>query len=120
MISRDFLNLKQYSYYFKIVLLTLKQETDWSFLQANHSNDFSSNLISPSQAFINMTGGRRNRTALHYASIANNDAIVKLLLRHNADQEIVDATGYTALNLSNGGEVCRLLHQVKCVYINSY
>ena len=67
-----------------------------------------------------MTGGRRNRTALHYASIANNDAIVKLLLRHNADQEIVDATGYTALNLSNGGEVCRLLHQVKCVYINSH
>ena len=65
-----------------------------------------------SQAFINVTGGRRNRTALHYASIANNVAIVKVLLKFNADQEIVDATGYTALNLSNGGEVCRLLHKV--------
>ena len=59
-----------------------------------------------------MTGGRRNRTALHYASIANNVAIAKVLLKFSVDQEIVDATGYTALNLSNGGEVCRLLHKV--------
>ena len=64
------------------------------------------------QAFTNMTGGRRNRTALHYASIANNVAIVKVLLKFNADQEVIDTTGYTALNLSNGGEVCRLLHKV--------
>ena len=67
----------------------------------------------PLQAFINITGGRRDRTALHYASIANNVEVVKVLLRFNADQELTDNTGYTALNLSNGGEVCRLLHQVR-------
>ena len=75
--------------------------------------------LSYAQAFINMTGGRRNRTALHYASAANNVAIVKVLLKFNADQEVVDATGYTALNLSNGGEVCRLLHKVSGISSNT-
>eukprot|EP00795_Rhopilema_esculentum_P014481 gene14481-5544_t len=56
------------------------------------------------EAFINTTGGRRNRTSLHYASIANNVDVVKVLLRFNADQEVIDSTGYTALNLSSGGE----------------
>ncbi len=59
-----------------------------------------------------MAGGRRNRTALHYASLTNNVEVVKVLMKFNADQQIVDSMGYTALNLSNGGEICRMLHQV--------
>ena len=59
-----------------------------------------------------MTGGKSQRTALHYASLGNHVNVAKILLAHGANEEIVDSLGYSALNLSNGGEMCRLLHKV--------
>ena len=61
-----------------------------------------------------MVGGSHQRTALHYASVHNRVEVAQILLRPGvgADEDVTDADGHTALNLSMGGDMCRLLHKV--------
>ena len=71
------------------------------------------------QANVNARGGSQQRTPLHYASLSNNVAIATILLAAGANEFSRDATGLTALNLSMGGEMCRLLHKVALI-IHAY
>ena len=57
-------------------------------------------------------GGSRQRTALHYASLHNHVAIATALLEAGASEFARDAAGLTPLNLSMGGDMCKLLHRV--------
>lgn len=57
-------------------------------------------------------GGSRDRTPLHYASAAGHVGVARILKEANADLTIKDKDGYTAINLTKGGEMCELLHQV--------
>ena len=66
----------------------------------------------PTQADVHARGGSRQRTALHYASLHNHIAVATRLLSAGANEHCCDATGQTALNLSMGGEMCKLLHKV--------
>ncbi|XP_062519809.1 poly [ADP-ribose] polymerase tankyrase-1-like isoform X2 [Corticium candelabrum] len=65
------------------------------------------------KADVNLTGGSRRRTPLHYASVHNRVEVARLLTAPGveANEELVDADGNTALNLSMGGDMCRLLHK---------
>lgn len=72
-----------------------------------------------SQANVNSRGGSRLRTPLHYASLYNHVAIATSLLAAGANEFTRDADGLTALNLSMGGEMCKLLHKVRRMYIFS-
>ena len=38
--------------------------------------------------------------------------VARILKEANADLTIKDKDGYTAINLTKGGEICELLHQV--------
>jgi len=66
------------------------------------------------QADMNARGGSRRRTPLHYASLHNHVDVARLLLQAGANEFVRDSAGYTALNLSNGGTMCSLLHKVRC------
>ena len=57
-------------------------------------------------------GGSHDRTPLHYASIAGHVGVARILKKANADLTIKDRDGYTAINLTKGGEMCEVLHQV--------
>jgi ankyrin repeat protein len=65
------------------------------------------------KADVNMVGGSHQRTALHYASVHNRVEVAQILLRPDvgANEDITDVNGHTALNLSMGGDMCRLLHK---------
>lgn len=63
---------------------------------------------------MNFKGGNHQRTPLHYASINNHVGVAKLLLDAGANEFARDSGGYTPLNLSLGGEMCKLLHKVSC------
>ena len=63
---------------------------------------------------MNSKGGNHQRTPLHYASINNHVGVAKLLLDAGANEFARDSGGYTPLNLSLGGEMCKLLHKVSC------
>jgi hypothetical protein len=63
---------------------------------------------------VNAKGGSHHRTPLHYASINNHVGVAKLLLNAGANEYARDSGGYTPLNLSLGGEMCKLLHKVSC------
>ena len=43
--------------------------------------------------------------------------VAKILKEANADLTIKDNDGYTAINLTKGGEMCEILHQVLCVCV---
>ena len=73
----------------------------------------------PSQADVNSRGGTRRRTALHYASLHDHVEVAKLLLETGANEFTRDVGGYTPLNLSNGGKMCKLLHKV-CMLVIPY
>ena len=64
-----------------------------------------------SQADVNMVGGSRHRTALHYASTKGHSEIVQLLLTAGANEFVRDSGGYTALNVCRG-DACKLLNRV--------
>ena len=64
------------------------------------------------QAKVNAVGGSRDRTPLHYASIAGHVGVARILKKANADLTLKDRDGYTAINLTKGGEMCEVLHQV--------
>lgn len=64
------------------------------------------------QVNVNAKGGSRQRTPLHYASLNGNVDIAQLLLSAGANEFSRDSGGYTPLNLSFGGEMCKLLHKV--------
>lgn len=66
------------------------------------------------QANVNAKGGSHQRTPLHYASLNNHVGVAKLLLDGGANEYARDSGGYTPLNLSLGGEMCKLLHKVNC------
>lgn len=70
-------------------------------------------LAPPPQADVNAKGGSRQRTPLHYASLNNHVAIATVLLQAGANEFARDSGGYTPLNLSMGGEMCKLLHKVE-------
>ncbi len=61
---------------------------------------------------MNNKGGTRQRTPLHYASLNNHVEVSSILLEAGANEFARDAYGYTPLNLSMGGEMCKLLHKV--------
>ncbi len=61
---------------------------------------------------MNNKGGTRQRTPLHYASLNNYVELSSILLEAGANEFARDAYGYTPLNLSMGGEMCKLLHKV--------
>lgn len=42
--------------------------------------------------------------------------VAKILKEAKADLTIKDKDGYTAINLSRGGEMFEVLHQVMCVH----
>ena len=63
---------------------------------------------------MNSKGGNHQRTPLHYASINNHVGVAKLLLDAGANEFARDSGGYTPLNLSLGGEMCKMLHKVSC------
>lgn len=63
---------------------------------------------------MNAKGGSHQRTPLHYASLNNHVGVAKLLLKTGANEYARDSGGYTPLNLSLGGEICKLLHKVNC------
>ena len=72
------------------------------------------------QVNVNAEGGSRQRTPLHYASLNDHVDVAKSLLKAGANEFARDSGGYTPLNLSLGGEMCKLLHKV-CMYnINMY
>jgi len=53
-------------------------------------------------------------TPLHVAAEGGREAVVEVLLRHNADSSLVTDTGYTALHLAASGghtKVCQMLIQ---------
>lgn len=64
------------------------------------------------QANINNKGGSRLRTPLHYASLNNHVKLAAMLLEAGANEFARDLYGYTPLNLSMGGDMCKLLHKV--------
>ena len=66
------------------------------------------------QAHVDAMSGSHNRTALHYASVADRVNVAKILMKNNANLKVKDKNGYTAINLTKGGEICQLLHQVLC------
>ena len=61
---------------------------------------------------MDAVGGSHDRTALHYASVADHVGVAKILKENNANLKVKDKNGYTAINLTKGGEMCQLLHQV--------
>ena len=61
---------------------------------------------------MNAKGGSHQRTPLHYASLNNHVGVAKLLLSAGANEYARDSGGYTPLNLSLGGDMCKLLHKV--------
>ena len=69
-------------------------------------------FLSVSQANVNSRGGSHKRTPLHYASLNNHVATATTLLAAGANEYARDADGLTALNLSMGGDMCKLLHKV--------
>ena len=69
-------------------------------------------LLFVSQANVNSRGGSHKRTPLHYASLNNHVATAATLLAAGANEYARDADGLTALNLSMGGDMCKLLHKV--------
>ena len=64
------------------------------------------------QADVNLVGGSRQRTALHYASAGGHSEVVQLLLTAGANEFARDSGGYTALNICRGN-ACKLLHRVR-------
>ena len=68
-------------------------------------------LSPPPQADVNMKGGTRSRTALHYASQRGHKNVVKLLLDVGANELVRDINGYTPLNICQG-DVCNILNKV--------
>ncbi len=64
------------------------------------------------QANVNMKGGSRQRTPLHYASLNNHVDAASVLLQVGANEFARDSGGYTPLNVCLGGEMCKLLHKV--------
>ncbi|XP_065919951.1 ankyrin-3-like isoform X2 [Dysidea avara] len=62
-------------------------------------------------AHVDAVGGSHDRTALHYASVADHVGVAKILKENNANLKVKDKNGYTAINLTKGGEMCQLLHQ---------
>lgn len=69
--------------------------------------------IKISQADVNAKGGTRLRTPLHYASLNDHVKVAVILLDAGANEFAHDAGGYTPLNLSKGGKMCKLLHKVR-------
>ena len=65
---------------------------------------------------MNAKGGSRLRTSLHYASLHDHVEVAVVLLEAGANEFARDSGGYTPLNLSMGGKMCKLLHKV-CTYI---
>ena len=65
---------------------------------------------------MNSRGGSHKRTPLHYASLYNHVAIATKLLAAGANEHARDDGGLTALNLSMGGDMCKLLHKVRASY----
>ena len=65
---------------------------------------------------MNGRGGSRLHTALHYASLNDHVDVAMALLEAGANEFVRDSGGYTPLNLSMGGKMCKLLHKV-CVCI---
>ncbi len=66
---------------------------------------------------MNGRGGSRLRTALHYASLNDHVDVAMVLLEAGASEFIRDSGGYTPLNLSMGGKMCKLLHKVRTIGI---
>jgi len=61
---------------------------------------------------VDAVGGSHDRTALHYASVADRVDVAKTLKINDANLKMKDKNGYTAINLTKGGEMYQLLHQV--------
>lgn len=61
---------------------------------------------------MNAKGGTRLRTPLHYASLNDHVDVAMILLEAGANEFARDSGGYTPLNLSMGGKMCKLLHKV--------
>ena len=61
---------------------------------------------------MNSRGGGHKRTPLHYASLYNHVGIATTLLAAGASEVARDSGGLTPLNLSMGGDMCKLLHKV--------
>jgi ankyrin repeat protein len=68
-------------------------------------------LLLASGANVNSRGGGHKRTPLHYASLYNHVGIATTLLAAGASEVARDSGGLTPLNLSMGGDMCKLLHK---------
>ena len=75
-------------------------------------SDVKGSWLFPIQADVNSKGGTRQRTSLHYASLHDHVPVAQLLLDAGANEFARDSGGYTPLNLSMGGKMCKLLHKV--------
>ena len=64
------------------------------------------------QADVDMKGGSRLRTPLHYAAMSGVVDIAQCLLDAGAREHTQDMLGYVALNLTDKAEMCRLLNTV--------
>lgn len=53
------------------------------------------------------------RTPLHYASVNDHVGVAMILLEAGANEHARDSGGYSSLNLSMGGKMCKLLHKVR-------
>ena len=65
---------------------------------------------------MNSRGGSKKWTPLHYASLNNHVAVATTLLAAGASECARDAEGLTPLNLSMGGDMCKLLHKVTILH----
>jgi|JI9StandDraft_2_1071091.scaffolds.fasta_scaffold02384_4 ankyrin repeat protein len=52
------------------------------------------------KADVNVRDGNKSRTALHYSAMKNNAEIAALLVQHDADMNVKDAEGRTALDIA--------------------
>ena len=59
-----------------------------------------------------------HKTALHYASEYGHEDVVKLLLAHGADVNVLDSRDYTALDVAIGDSIKKLLISNGCLYGN--